>query len=223
MNKTLDPTNCGLRLKKARLMAGYTRQTLEDKYGISLNTLQAWEQGKAPLTLKGAEKIVKALKKSGVHCTTDWLLNGKSEPPKLIDMEQIQTLENNDIKLLNSDFIQWNDGTAILREIESFRAFNPNSSVIIVMDDGMLPFYSIGDYVGGKRKLGNKIDEYIGTHCIIETKDGLTMVRKLGAGKFNNTYTLSCIHPMTTISSPTLYDVELASVAPVIWHRKKDI
>ena len=62
--------NSGDRLRRARILAGIaTRREFEIKYQISANTLQGWEQGKNPLSKKGAKRIIEALKAEGVRAS----------------------------------------------------------------------------------------------------------------------------------------------------------
>src|SRR4051794_11818564 len=83
MREKIPSIDAGSRIKRARLLAGiYSRKEFEERYHISANTLQSWEQNKNKLTLKGAVKLVEAFKKEGVLCTTDWLLYEKGVPPR---------------------------------------------------------------------------------------------------------------------------------------------
>lgn len=214
-----DSVRSGLRLKKARLMAGFTRQALENKHGISVNTIQAWESAKSPLSFKGANKIIQAFHDSGLECSIDWLLHGHGPSPRLKDEEDVHDMFSTE---QGNNQLNWEDESAILREIEFFRTSNLNSIVSIVTDDGMLPSYFIGDYVGGKRKTAENFDKYIGINCLIETKEGSTLLRRLEASRSHSTYTLSCINPSTSVPYPVLYNIEIISIAPVIWHRRKD-
>lgn len=216
-----NQSNSGVRLKKARIMAGFTRQALEDKYGISVNTLQAWENEKSPLTLKGAAKMLEVLDDSGIACSIDWLLYGIGTLPQLKDTRADSFFPFNRTEVKPQE-INWSDEAAIIHEIEAFRTFNQNSLVIIVPDDSMLPAYTVGDYVGGKRKTIEQFEQLLGTNCIVETKDGFTILRHVAAIKTQGILTLSTINPYTTISTPVLYDVEVINLSPIIWHRKSD-
>ena len=72
----------GERLRRARVLAGLaTRREFEAKYRISANTLQGWEQGKNPLSEKGAKRVVEAFTHEGLMCTLEWLLHGTGMPP----------------------------------------------------------------------------------------------------------------------------------------------
>ena len=71
----------GERLRRARILAGIsTRREFEEKHQISANTLQGWEQGKNPLSQKGARRVINALKEEGLICTVEWLINGTGMP-----------------------------------------------------------------------------------------------------------------------------------------------
>ena len=79
----------GERLRRARILAGIsTRREFEEKHQISANTLQGWEQGKNPLSQKGARRVINALKEEGLICTVEWLINGTGMPSPIRSHER---------------------------------------------------------------------------------------------------------------------------------------
>ncbi|RDI41111.1 helix-turn-helix domain-containing protein [Aquicella lusitana] len=198
----------GARIKLARNMLGLSRKELEERFHISVNTLQAWESDKNTLTDKGARKLNSVFIKLGLLCTEDWLLTGKGQTPILL--QDISTLPN-----------EMNEDICILREIEAFKAINPNPVVVIINDDGMEPIYSIGDFVGGNKKADLHIESLIGENCIIETFQGDTLVRKLLKGTKEQLYNLVCINIATQLQ-PIIPDVKIRSAARIVLHRKKE-
>src|SRR3990167_671549 len=92
-------TNSGDRLRRARILAGIaTRREFEIKYQISANTLQGWEQGKNPLSKKGAKRIIEALKTEGVICSLEWLMNGTGVPPRPFEMNHNDITSESDLE-----------------------------------------------------------------------------------------------------------------------------
>ena len=198
----------GGRIKLARNMLGLTRKLLEDRHDISVNTLQSWESDKNSLTEKGAKKLSEVFVRLGLLCTEDWLLTGKGQIPILL--QDISALPN-----------EMNEDLCILREIEAFKALNPDPIVVIINDDGMEPIYSIGDFVGGNKKTNQQIEDLIGNNCIIETFQGDTMVRKLLKGSKEQSYNLACIN-ITTNQQPVIPDIKIRFAARIVLHRKKE-
>lgn len=199
----------GGRIKLARSMLGLSRKQLEDRYHISVNTLQAWESDKNILTSKGAKKLNQTFIKLGLLCSEDWLLTGKGTTPIL--MEDTATLPN-----------EMNEDICILREIEAFKAINPDPIVVVVNDNGMEPIYCIGDFVGGNKKYGEKIEELLGSICIIETMQGDTLVRKLLQSNKPYVYNLACTN-IATDQQPITPDIKIRFASRIVLHRKKDI
>ncbi|MFT3741661.1 MAG: hypothetical protein QM752_03170 [Gammaproteobacteria bacterium] len=219
--KNADPMSSALargkRLKTVRLMAGLTRNGLEQKYNISASTIQSWEAAKAGgLTERGVQRVIPILRQEGIFCTSDWLLYGIGVPPQPTNLSTSEPLDtNNAYNALPED-------KAIIKELLTFRELNPGVIDYLITDDGMAPYYCTNDYVGGKRRMGEMIHQLIGHDCIIETVNNEFLLRRLKAGASPDTYTLVCTNPDTTVKTPTLYDVRLISAAPVIWHRRHD-
>lgn len=216
IKKNNDPqsVSTGRRLKMTRTLAGISRKDLEDKYGISMHTLQSWELGRNPLTEKAASRLVEIFHSTGVSCSIQWLLEGVGKGPALLNAEfsPYPTIDN-DIAPL---FAQEN---TIQKEIEFFKTNNPNAVVIMVSDDAMEPIYSNGDFVGGVKYIDlQKIDECIGHDCIIEIGDG-TFFRRLMKRK--NGYSLVCVNAQTETDEPVIFSKNILSATPVIWHRWK--
>lgn len=211
------PTARGKRLKTVRMMAGLTRKKLEQKYKISASTIQSWEAAKAGgLTERGAHRVIPILRQEGIYCTTDWLLYGVGNPPQPTHL---------DIKQPNTDVepaVTVPEDKAIIQELLTFRELNTGVIDMMVNDDGMSPYYASGDYVAGRRRNTGDISKLINQDCIIETANNEVLLRRIKNGSRSGVFTLICMNPDTSVSTPTLYDLELNSAAPVIWHRRHD-
>jgi len=208
----------GRRLKSLRKMADLSRKYLTTQYYISSSTLQSWEEGKAGgLTVKGAHKIILALRQEGVSCTAEWLLHGTGQPPHLSEKIYL----GKEKTLFESVPPTLNETEVILKELNTFRQLNRDVLDMLIIDDGMNPFYHKGDRVAGKRYFGEEaIKEAIDRDCIVETKSGEILCRRVRKGQSKNSFNLQCVHIDTTVKTPFLYDVDILSAAPVIWHRK---
>jgi transcriptional regulator with XRE-family HTH domain len=206
----------GKRLKAARMQAGLTRADIERKYNISKLTQGNWENGKAGgLTEKGAKRMTYAFKQEGLYCTIEWLLDGMGTPPyptdKLFIGDEVEALLAGAAGAANS----------IAEELLTFRRCNKEAIDFTVQDEGMLPFYSIGDYVGGIQRYGLDIQSVIGRDCIMLLPKGKIMFRRLREGE-NGLYALACINPDANVDPFFMDSQEVISAAPVIWHRRCD-
>jgi transcriptional regulator with XRE-family HTH domain len=219
IEKTLNSS--GERLRRARILAGIsTRREFEEKYSISANTLQGWEQGKNPLSQKGARRIISALKQEGLICTTEWLIDGSGMPPR-----PFETINAGIRKELHTDSPTMENNLreeeAIYKEVQLFRQNAPNSIVLTVSDDSMEPYFKVGDYIGGIQIINADIENYVGKICIIELENNLILPRYLQKGKSINRYTASCTNPNATSSPLNIYNTKVISAAPVVWQRRK--
>ena len=211
----------GERLRRARILAGIsTRREFEEKHKISANTLQGWEQGKNPLSQKGAKRIIAALKQEGLICTTEWLINGSGMPPRPFETLNAGIREElrEDFSLIESNI---QEEKAIYSEVQLFRKNNPHSIVLTISDDSMEPYFKIGDYVGGIQLLDHEVNSYIGKICIVELENNFIIPRYLQKGKDSNRYTVSSTNPNASSSPLNIYNTKVISAAPIVWHRRK--
>ncbi|RAP34644.1 XRE family transcriptional regulator [Legionella quinlivanii] len=216
MNENTDDQriNAGRRIKTARSLAGISRKDLEEKFGISMHTLQSWELGRNPLNEKTASKLVEILHSAGVSCSMQWLLNGSGKSPSLVNAEFVPfpTIDKDIAPLLSQE-------NSIQKEIEFFRSNNPNAMVIMVSDDTMEPTYSRGDFVGGIQYLNTPdIERCIGHDCIVELNEGTYFRRFI---KRKNGYALVCLNAQTKIEEPVIFSKKILAATPIIWHRWK--
>ncbi len=210
----------GERLRRARVLAGLTtRREFEKKHHISANTLQGWEQGKNPLSEKGARRVIEAFNHEGLICTPEWLLHGVGMPPRPYEMLRVGITEKTadfDLEKLNLEEEEF-----IYAETQSFKKHYPGAIVLSINDDSMLPYFKKGDYVGGVQISTKNIDNYLNYLCILELDNNLILPRLLQKGSKQNLYTASCMNPTSHSAPLNLIDVNVVSAAPIIWHRKK--
>ena len=210
----------GKRLKSLRKMADLSRRYLAEKHQLSASTLQAWEEGKSNgLSPKGAQRVVQALSEEGVCCTIEWLLNGEGQTPylsdeKLVGVQTEETLAQSYGEIASVASLQ------VKQELNTFLQLNADAISLIIQDDGMQPFYQVGDLVAGKRFYKKDLDTLIGRDCIIETAEGVTLFRHLRRGRKPDSFTLCCTNLETTLKDFVLEDVMVVTAARVLWHRR---
>lgn len=215
-------THSGERLRRARILAGITtRREFEKKYRISANTLQGWEQGKNPLSKKGAKRIIEALKAEGVICSLEWLMSGAGVPPRQFEINNQDIVSAHDFEnFLNHLNLQ--EEQAIYQELQSFKSHNPNPIIITVPDDAMMPQFHSGDYIGGIRlNKAEDIAAHLGEACIVELADHTILPRYIHADSELGTYTLSCTNFQSKAAPLNIFNVRIISAAPILWHRRK--
>jgi DNA-binding transcriptional regulator YiaG len=214
-------TEQGERIRKLREHTGLSRPQFSKKYakyGLTKGALIAWEIGRwrGGVPMEGVQKLVKAFHDEGFAVTPEWLLTGSGISP-----------------LLNTPISQggWSapsvaitDLQMILKELQFFRELHPRAVDAIVTDDAMMPLFNPGDYVAGERYTGDKINAAIGMPSIIQTQAGHILIRLLEQGELENTYTLSSINPYFKIELKSQEkNIELLSVAPIVWIRKSHL
>ncbi len=209
------------RLKTARILTGLSRKEFCKEHDFSLSTLEAWESGRNPLTLKGAKKVVDCLKSSGIYCSVDWIMEEVGLAPRTLVEMQSGLLPAKDIPAsANSLKELFDPEIVVLKEAAYFRHLNPYAHVALVVDDAMEPYFSRGDYVGGIYQNGLALKKLFYKTCIVTTKSHGSLVRKFLPGSQGGLYTLASLNHATTVVPPVLYDIEVSSAASVIWHRK---
>lgn len=215
-------TQPGDRLRRARVLAGIsTRREFEKKYHISANTLQGWEQGKNPLSKKGAKRVIEALKSEGLICSLEWLINGSGVPPRPFEMMNTEISSETDLENL-FNHLNLQEEQAIYQELQTFKAHNPNPIIITLSDDAMEPHFHAGDYVGGIRlSKAEDIQFCVGQPCIVELADHVILARYLHANNEAGTYTLSCTNFRSKAAPLNIVNAKILSAAPIVWHRRK--
>lgn len=198
----------GERLKSVRMQLGFSRREFADKCGFSAATLQAWEDGRYPVPQKSMVKYVKTLLDCGLVTSPEWFMRGEGLPPRPINKLSLDSLAEKD---------------AILREINFFETENKNPIITVISDESMLPFFAIGDYVGGKLVPVDYAERYINTFCIIELLTGETLVRKLRPGSETGKFNLISTNLDTCTPSAFLLNCQIVQLAQVIWHRKVEL
>lgn len=212
----------GLRVESLRKSLRLSRRAFGEKFGLSLNTLQNWEDNKnSGLSEEGAERLIKAFKLAGIQCSIEWLLYGVGTAPMIAD-----PLFNATKKPLKNEAsnTEEKEQQLIVEELKLFREHYALQAIdFMVTDDGMEPRYKHGDYVAGLKHFNEKIIEVVGQDCILQTEEGDILLRQVKKGSVDHHFTLLCVNADTSVAKPILYDVKLLMAAPVVWMRRKSV
>lgn len=213
-----SPKARGQRVSSLRGMTRLSRDALANKYPIPPRTLQNWELGSTTgLTESGARKLIAAAKAEGIHCSFEWLMYGMGEGPYFLRQTQTVIYDIPAVIGYEGDF------AALATEITALlhRNFQEHGIDLTIKDDGMGPYYNLGDYVAGKKLYKQDINTLLDKDCIVQTLEGDILLRRLKKSEKPGCYTLACTNPQTTILKPTLYDVEIVSAAPIFLALRK--
>lgn len=204
----------GKRLRKIRNLANISREQLASHCGTCHHTVKRWELGYfGGLPLDGAQAVVERVSQEGVICSLDWLLYEIGTGPQVLpDFDKI--------KKIGSPFSlkQTIDDKNIIEEMLLFRNHYKNTIEHKIEDDGLSPYFNIGDHVAGIEYAGEKINSFINENVIIRLNNGGILVRNLREGKTPGTYTLVCTNINTTVDTPIIYDATIMSAGQILRH-----
>ena len=211
-----DNRTPGNRLKYIRSILRVSRAYMQEKYSLPEVTLKSWENGTTKLTQSGAQRCVEAYRNEGLIVSEDWIMEGIGLDPK-----STVTVSHYFATPTNQEISFEDDELAMVRDANLFKESHPNAVVMLVSNDDMRPFYLPGYYIGGKMRYDDKIGLSVNKDCIIYLKNGERYFRRLIRSNSGG-YNLTCLNPNETTAEPVLFNVDIESVAPVIWHRWKD-
>ena len=208
------------RLKRVRNLANLSREDFCSDGTVNLTTLISWEVGRfGGLSRKGAASVTARVAKEGVFVTPEWLLYGTGNSPDVhVNFNNLSVPEAG----INYEMDTSSEDARINVELMVFRKLNKNVIDFIVDDDAMLPHYRQGDYVAGTKRFNESIESLVGYDCIVQTADGRILMRNLQAGPRNISFNLVSTNLQSKVKNAISYDVELASAAPIVWHRRKE-
>lgn len=220
-NPSADPQAKAERVKRIRHLANLSREEICAGGDINLATLISWELGRfGGLSHKGATRLISRVAKEGVFCSLDWLLYEVGAGPQVVaDYKKVAQEKNFEHVTPPANF---DETTVIVEELMLFRKLNKHAIDFIIDDDAMFPFFGIGDYVGGTKRTGENLKSLISLDCIVQIKDGRILVRRLQSGPKNKTFNLVGTNLQSKSNTSIIYDVEVHSAAPIIWHRRRE-
>lgn len=199
----ISPEAKGKRLTQLRNMANLSRLEICESLGVSLNTYKGWELGRfAGLSVSGAEKMILKIAQDGVIASLDWLLKGEGLGPYVIPSYHQQSNNTSEKDI-------------IFNEINQLNIFYKDIIFTEITDNTMEPAYSQGDMVAGRKVATQEISSLLDKICIIHTKQGHHLVRRLKAGNTPEKYHLYCLN-MEGSSQPIQYDVEIEHAAFIL-------
>ena len=201
----------GKRVKLIRTLANLTRKEMFEKYSINPNTTHAWEKGTNLLTEKKAINLVEVFNQEGIAVTKEWLLYG--ENPESINKSNLDD-KTQDLK----DIIHIKGDLKILDEVNYFRHNNLNSVSAMISDEALFPLFCVGDYVGGVNTIGKSLNELVGEFCIITTKDGRVLIKKILSYKGKNDFLVGGINPFANLNDPHYFTCTIQSAATITRH-----
>lgn len=190
-----EPQARGKRLRYLREFTKMSRDGFAEISGVKYVTYKDWENGHWGLPPKRAAKIVDALVAKGFECSVEWLQTGKGNSPA------------------------WSEQKKMRAELDYFYKINPNAMSLTVDDEGMVPQYGVGDIVAGVKCDLAEIESCLNRDCIVELPDGKLLLRNLRKGKKEGHFNLMCLN--LEFENPLLTDVQIKSIAPVIWVRRR--
>lgn len=198
------------RLKRIRNLANLSRKEICDTNEININTYKGWELARfGGIPADGAEKVVKRLAKSGVICSTEWLLYGKTPipyiVPDIISCLSVTEEKNSYLSIVEQEFFVYQNKYK-------------NAVLAQVMDDSLHPTFQKGDFLAGIKKHNEDIALTIGQICIVQTTEGQELIRHVKKGSSDELYTLVCTNYLSNIQDVAIYNVSLLYSAPISRH-----
>lgn len=206
-----SPGARGRRLKAVRKMLRMTIKEFAALCGSGMSTICQWEQGHlGGFVEKSARSVVRALQKTELVCSEDWLLFEHGIEPYFKKDEQKVLAAFHTAQLVPSS------GTLLdlKTEMETFCKKDTSALILHLQDDAMAPWFKIGDYVGGQRVPPALVEQLIGDAVMVQTVAGQTLIRRLDSRSASGTYRLSATNPQTT-AEPYVLDEELVSIAVI--------
>lgn len=191
-------------LEIRKKLLGISRAKFCKGFEWSTQSLKAWELSwGGGLNEERAKDLAKHLKaKYDIYTTASWLMHGIGMPPRAV----------------TTDFnVSEEEEEHIAKELLLFREI-PDAMDTIMIDEGMIPAFYPGDFVGGI--LTKDISSAIDKECIIIDGSGQTYVRTLKQGDKKNFYHLSCCNEKTTMPKE-IKNISIQSVAPIVWIRRR--
>lgn len=193
----------GLRVADIRHLLRKSRVEFGEFLGISPYTLRSWEAGKfGGIPTKGVLLICEKAREYGLVCDKDWLMEGIGTFPTF-SLSKIEIQEN----LREKEYL------IIQEEIQHFKKSYPNSLVMEMTEDFMVPFLVKGTFIAGVVIEKKEYSNALNTTCIIAIEEKLICRQYLGKNE-QGQYILQ--HYNTQEYYPAV-----EKIAPVIWVRNR--
>lgn len=205
----------GLRIKRLRELAGFTREALAEESKISRASLSYWEHGKINrINPSSIARIVSIFRAHGVQCDEHWIMTGKGTPPTVSLNPQLKSepaLPKISIqdKVAPAHLVELLDA-----ELRLFTSFNENAVIMKVEHEAMMPIFNPGDFVGGFWQPSSTLiyDKF----CLVLIESKLQIRRVKPATEIGR-FHLSFLTYDTQQTEPfEIRNIVLDSIAPII-------
>jgi len=214
--KEIKAIERGKRLRMCRDYAGLNIKDFCKKHSFNTITFGRWEKGnKVSLNDKNVDKICQALLKEGIICTSTWLLEGTGAAPK--ERTGHYLFQEKDVDKTLTTF----SSLLVFSEMEVFQDNNPNAITSVVDTLDMVPYYDLGDHVGGIKLEPHEYDLANNKRCMVKLSGSKKII--LRHVHFNdNTIILTGTNATLTHLQPIILKehAEVEVIAPIIFHRK---
>jgi transcriptional regulator with XRE-family HTH domain len=207
----------GERLRALRTLLSITRKDFAKKHAIPLPTLRAAEYSEGPLSFKQLKKLLKAFEEEGIICSEEWLIEGSGNLPVLAKHfinQEVEAIESH----THSEKLHFN---SILVEAALFQKHIPESLVVRVTDNLMVPLYEENDYVGGIKLPLPLESHFYNKPSIVRLPDETHLVRIIYPGAESLLFTLMCPAPFYKTNPRLLINTPVKAIYRIIWHRKE--
>lgn len=212
----------GRRLQQLRKLARFSQKEIANAINISLSAYKGWENGRyGGLPKRRAIFLLPIFQAEGIECNLEWLMSGRGIPPH---RNIVYNTAKKAIKAKDNiiQAIIKTEQECIQDELRCFRSNYLDSIDFIVLDDAMAPMFLPQDVVAGVKLKPKYYPNAFGMPCIVQLTDGTILLRELRHGKEKDHYTLLC-NNIETDQENILNEIELINVAPVLWHRRKQL
>lgn len=72
------------RIWKLRQLTGLIRMDFAKRYSLDIDKLKKWEEPTGDdISSQEAKELIVALKKEGIHCSEEWILQGLGNAPEI--------------------------------------------------------------------------------------------------------------------------------------------
>jgi transcriptional regulator with XRE-family HTH domain len=128
-----DISKIGLRLRSCRVLTGLTQEQFAEQFKIPYTTIRNWEFGRVVPRKEGVLNFISSLRFHDVFVDCDWILFGYGAGPSF-NLKQPDThIDSTDIEVFKA----------------KSKANGLNPIVVTVMDNLMMPWFCVGDLIGG--------------------------------------------------------------------------
>jgi len=202
----IDLETPGARLRAIRAYCAASRHEFCSQTGLSESTLKAWENNVARLTKKGANSLSLMFSSFGVHCTSDWLLEGVNPSP-------LRSIEESNVALIPEDkFVE--------KEFERLQShYNEDLLFFKVSDQYMSPFFKKDDYLAGLPINLVNIPYYWDETILVKLPTHGTLLRKVLKGNHPGLLRLVAINLPESHPHYAIEDIQVQEAYRIIWHR----